>query len=54
MSRPSNRTRPSLARGLPQTVISRVDFPAPFEPMMVTISPCRISTETPLSASMLP
>ena len=39
---------PALAFGLPQMVISRVDLPAPLEPMMVTIWPCSTSTLTPL------
>ena len=45
---------PARPCGLPQTVISRVDLPAPLEPMMVTIWPCSTSTLTPFSASMLP
>ena len=31
-----------------------VDLPAPFEPISVTISPWRTSSEMPFTAAMLP
>ena len=38
---------PLRARGVPQIVIIRVDLPAPFEPISVTISPCCTSRSMP-------
>ena len=54
MSRPWKRIEPS--RGWLSPLIDRsvVDLPAPFAPMSVTISPSAISSEMPLSASILP
>jgi hypothetical protein len=54
MSRPSKWICPDAARGLPQTVISRVDLPAPLAPIKVTISPLATLRSTPRSAWMLP
>jgi len=45
---------PVLERSRPDTVWSVVDFPAPFAPMRVTISPSSTSKETPLTAWMAP
>ena len=50
MSRPSKTISPSRARGLPHTVIIRVDLPAPLAPISATISPALTSRSTPLSA----
>ncbi len=47
ISRSSKAIRPDAARGFPQIVINKVDFPAPLAPMSVTISPCWIETSTP-------
>ncbi len=38
MSIPSKRMRPPVHRTRPEIVLRSVDFPAPFGPMMVTIS----------------
>ena len=54
MSCPSNTIEPSRARGLPKIVIIRVDLPAPFAPISVTISPSATSMSTPFSATILP
>ncbi len=54
MSWPSNRMRPSRARGSPQIVISSVDLPAPLAPIRVTISPGSTRSETPRSACTAP
>jgi len=54
MSRPSNTIRPERARGSPQMVFMSVVLPAPFEPIMVTISPSNTSMSTPFSARILP
>src|SRR5215813_492732 len=45
---PAKPIVPSRARGLPQTVIIKVDFPAPLAPIKVTISPSLTSRSTPL------
>jgi hypothetical protein len=45
---------PALAFGRPQMVIKSVDLPAPFAPMIVTISPRSTRMLTPCSASMWP
>ena len=54
MSSPWNRMKP--LRGWLRPLIERsvVDFPAPFAPMSVTISPSWTSSETPLSAWIAP
>src|SRR4030042_2656302 len=39
---------------MPDMVLRMEDFPAPFAPMRVTISPWSTSKETPLTALMLP
>jgi hypothetical protein len=49
MSRPSNSTLPSSGAARPATALIRVDFPAPFEPMMVTKSPA--ATERSMRSS---
>src|SRR5262249_11773710 len=46
-----NRIRPARACTMPNTVRSRVDFPAPFAPMMQTISPARTASDTPRRTS---
>ena len=51
---PSNQISPSRGRSSPLIVLSVVDFPAPFEPMSVTISPTSMCSEMPLRAWMLP
>ena len=45
---------PLAACGEPQSVISRVDLPAPLAPIRVTISPFFTSTLTSCSAWILP
>ena len=54
MSSPWKRIAP--CRGLLMPLIARsvVDFPAPFAPMRVTISPARTLSETPFSAWIAP
>ena len=47
---PSNATVPLFGAISPEIVRSVVDFPAPFAPMRVTISPSLTSRESPLSA----
>src|SRR5262245_48970649 len=51
---PAKSIVPSRARGLPQTVIINVDFPAPLAPIKVTISPSLTSRSTPLRAITRP
>ena len=48
------RIDPARGGVSPEIERSVVDLPAPFEPISVTISPSSTSSETPLSASMLP
>ena len=43
-------TSPPLGFKRPETVFRMVDFPAPFAPIRVTISPCFTSKLTPLTA----
>jgi hypothetical protein len=54
MSAPWKMIRPS--RGWLRPLIERsvVDLPAPFAPIRVTISPAFTSSETPLSAWIVP
>ena len=54
MSPPWNRIVP--CRGLLMPLIARsvVDFPAPFAPIRVTISPSFTASETPFSAWIAP
>ena len=54
ISWPSKRIEPSRGGVSPEIERSVVDLPAPLEPISVTISPSSTSSETPLSASMLP
>ncbi len=54
MSSPMNRIVPVLGWLSPLTERRVVDFPAPFAPMSVTISPSRTSSEMPFSASIVP
>ena len=54
ISRPSKRIVPIRGRLRPLIDRSVVDFPAPFAPIRVTISPWRTSMEMPLSASIVP
>jgi hypothetical protein len=54
MSRPSKTIEPERARGVPQTVMMRVDLPAPLEPIRVAISPLPTSRSTPRRAWILP
>jgi hypothetical protein len=54
MSRPPNRTRPADSGRSPEIVFKVVDLPAPLAPISVTISPSSTSTDTPLSAAILP
>jgi len=51
MSRPSSRTAPRLGRRMPATTLRSVDLPAPFGPMMPTISPRSTERSTPLRIS---
>jgi hypothetical protein len=48
------RTSPPAAGTRPITLRSVVDFPAPFAPMRVTISPFCSVSETPFSAQIAP
>jgi hypothetical protein len=50
MSVPWKTIRPSRGGFRPLMERSVVDFPAPFAPISVTISPARTSIEMPLSA----
>ena len=54
MRSPAKRISPPLARASPEMVRSAVLFPAPFEPMMVTMPPAGTSTLTPFSAATFP
>ena len=54
ISASSKTMAPARARGLPQTVISSVDLPAPLAPISETIAPRGTSMLTPRSAWMLP
>jgi hypothetical protein len=54
MSSPANLMLPSRGWLSPLIERSVVDFPAPFAPMSVTISPSRTSSEMPLSAWIVP
>jgi hypothetical protein len=49
-SRPSSRYRPAVGVSRQPRMVMKVDFPDPDGPMTATISPARISTETPRSA----
>src|SRR3990172_9609645 len=52
--RPPKVTVPARGRMIPDTARSVVDFPAPFEPMSVTISPSSTARSIPLTAVMAP
>src|SRR5262245_14794776 len=54
ISRPANRMEPAEARLSPDNVRSKVVFPAPFGPTMVTISPSSTFNETPLRTRIAP
>src|SRR5436309_1591373 len=54
MSSPRNKTRPLRAGVMPEIDRSVVDFPAPLEPIIVTISPASTRSDTPLSAAIEP
>ena len=54
MSFPSNRIVPWRGRLRPLIARKVVDFPAPFAPISVTISPAPTRKETPLSAWIAP
>ena len=49
-SSPSNTMRPEVGAITPVTQLKKVDFPAPFGPMMARISPRGTVSETLLSA----
>jgi len=49
MSAPAKRIAPARGGTMPNTVRSSVDLPAPFAPMMQTISPVRTASDTPRS-----
>jgi len=49
-----NSIEPVFERIWPEMVLSVVDFPAPFAPINVTISPWLTSKETPCSACIAP
>ena len=51
---PWNVILPLRGRISPEIVRSVVDFPAPLEPISVTISPSWTSKERPFTAAMLP
>ncbi len=46
-SRPASRISPSRAGTSPASVFSSVDLPAPFGPMIETISPAATCSEAP-------
>ena len=50
MDSPPNSTEPDFGLSSPEMVFRVVDFPAPFAPMRVTISPSLTSKEMPLMA----
>ena len=52
MSRPRKRIAPVRGGVRPEIERSVVDFPAPLEPISVTISPSLTSRVMPLSASI--
>ena len=54
ISPPWNRIAPWRGRLRPLIARSVVDFPAPFAPMRVTISPWPTVSETPFSAWIAP
>ena len=54
MSLPWNRIFPCRGRLMPLIARSVDDFPAPFAPMSVTISPSPTFSETPFSAWIAP
>src|SRR5579859_2671953 len=49
-STPSNRTRPAVGTASPARQLNSVDLPAPFGPMIPTISPAATSMFTPRTA----
>jgi hypothetical protein len=51
---PASTTRPPVVGCTPDSALSSVVFPAPFEPISATISPARTSSDTPFSTSMRP
>ncbi len=50
MSRPSSSTSPPSAARLPAIRLNKVDFPAPFGPMMPTASPAATLKSMPSAA----
>ena len=54
ISRSSSRIEPSRGGVRPEIERSVVDLPAPFDPISVTISPSKMCSEIPLSASIEP
>ena len=54
MSSPWKRIEPWRGLLMPLIARSVVDFPAPFAPISVTISPARTSREMPFSAWIAP
>src|SRR5262245_50618225 len=54
VSRPSNAILPSCTRSRPNTVLNRVDLPAPFAPMIVVMAPRAMLAVVPLRMVMLP
>ncbi|MOA54463.1 hypothetical protein D3C78_1780810 [compost metagenome] len=54
MSVPRNRICPAEARGWPKIDISRVDLPAPLEPIRLTVSPSSMCRLTFFSAWITP
>ena len=54
MSSPWKRIAPWRGLLMPLIARSVVDFPAPFAPMRVTISPARTLSETPFNAWIAP
>ena len=51
---PRNRTAPSRGDRRPAIVLSSVDLPAPFGPMIATISPASTRRPTPRRISWSP
>ena len=54
MGRSYQVMEPLRARSMPEMVLIIVDFPAPLEPMTVTISPSATSREIPRRACKSP
>ena len=54
VSAPSNVTRPVRTPKSPNTVLNRVDLPAPLGPITVVMAPRRMAALTPFRIVILP